>query len=264
MENLLIGAISGNYNIEDVKYWTETSNFKNVKRVLLLYNNTNQILVNYLKQNNIDIIVPNFDFWGNEIEIFETNTGNCNIETSYNLIHNIRFLHIWKYLEDNKYKKVLVTDVRDVYFNRDPFIQISSGGLTATSEVIKYEEEAWNKEHILSNVGILSIELLLNEVYNVGVFGGNYEVVKNICKDIYLISVGKPKVADQTSFNYLIHNSYKHLTAFTNLAHKLAVHLHVVNSGQVPFDITKINEYSIIHQYDRIPGFLLNHYPLQK
>ena len=36
--NLLIGAISGNYNPHDLKNWVETSNWDNCERILLLYN----------------------------------------------------------------------------------------------------------------------------------------------------------------------------------------------------------------------------------
>ena len=92
-------------------------------------------------------------------------------------------------------------------------------------------------------------------VLSVGVFGGNYELIKNICADIYLMSVGKYKVADQTSYNYLIQTKYKDKTIFTNLKDNLAAHLHVINAGLVQFNLDNINQYSIVHQYDRIPGF---------
>jgi hypothetical protein len=98
--------------------------------------------------------------------------------------------------------------------------------------------------------------VLLDEpVYNVGVFGGSAELVKNISSDIYLLSIGKHKVADQTSFNYLIQTKYKHITQFSGINDKFAVHLHVVNEGLVPFDYKVANEYAIIHQYDRITNW---------
>ena len=69
------------------------------------------------------------------------------------------------------------------------------------------------------------------------------------------MSVGKYKVADQTSFNYLIQTKYKNKTIFSNLKDNLAVHLHVINAGLVDFDLKNIKNYKIIHQYDRITGF---------
>lgn len=256
MKNLLIGAISGNYSPSDLINWVETSVWDNVERVLLLYNPSNNGLEEYLKQNNIIVITPVFDFWGNEKIKFNHDTGACDLNTSYELIHNIRFFHIYNFLQNNTYNKVLITDVKDVYFNDNPFNFLDSTLLTATSEEVIYENEEWNKEHIHYNLGLIGLETLLDKpVYNVGVFGGGYEVVKEICADIYLMSVGKYKVADQTSYNYLIQTKYKNNTIFTDLNDNLAVHLHVINAGLVKFDLTNIKNYKIIHQYDRIPGF---------
>jgi len=154
------------------------------------------------------------------------------------------------------YDKVLITDIKDIYFNNNPFDLLSSSFITATSEEIIYENEEWNKAHIHYNLGIIGLQTLLDKpVYNVGVFGGNYELIKNICADIYLMSVGKYKVADQTSYNYLIQTKYKDKTIFTDLKNNLAIHLHVINAGLVQFNLNNINQYSIVHQYDRIPGF---------
>jgi hypothetical protein len=256
MKNLLIGAISGNYTISDIQKWIETSNFENVERILLLYN-SNTKLEQYLKQHNIKCIVPQFNFWGQDVNTFETNTGNLNLHNSYDLIHNSRFLHIWCYLqeESKNYSNVIITDVRDVYFNYDPFAKISNK-LIATSEMIKYQSEDWNKQHLYENLGLIGLNTMLDcDVYNVGVFGGPASLVKDICADIYLLSVGKPKVADQTSFNYLIQTKYKNTTEFSTLLDNYAVHLHVINAGLVKFDLNDIKKYSIIHQYDRIPGF---------
>jgi hypothetical protein len=84
------------------------------------------------------------------------------------------------------------------------------------------------------------------------VFGGSAELVISICKDIYLMSVGKLKVADQTSFNYLINNSYKDKVVHTSINDLFAVHLQVIASGKVAFDLNDINKYIIVHQYDRL------------
>lgn len=256
MTNLLIGAVSGNYTPHDLTNWVETSKWEDCERVLLLYNPINNILEDYLKQNGIIVITPTFDFWGNEKFKFNHDTGVCDFSISYELIHNVRFFHIYNFLQNNIYGKVLITDVKDVYFNSNPFGVLDSQLLTATSEVIIYENEEWNKEHIYYNLGLIGLEKLLNKpVYNVGVFGGGYEIIKEICADIYLMSVGKYKVADQTSYNYLIQTKYKDKTIFTSLEDNLAVHLHVVNAGLVKFNINDIKKYKIIHQYDRIQGF---------
>jgi hypothetical protein len=256
MKNVLIGAISGNYSPQDLQNWVETSKWDDCERVLLLYNPSNNGIEEYLKDNNIDIIYPNFDFWGSEKNQFNSNTGVCDFSSSYDLIHNIRFFHIWNYLQNNVYDKILITDVRDVYFNNNPFDEIPTTSIVATSEEIIYKNEEWNKNHIHYNLGIIGLETLLDKpVYNVGVFGGGYDLIKNICADIYLMSVGKYKVADQTSYNYLIQTKYKNDTIFTDLTNNIAVHLHVINAGLVEFDISNVKKYKIVHQYDRIAGF---------
>jgi hypothetical protein len=253
--NLIIGSISGNYNISDVQNWIETSVFDNTERILILYNN-NQELESYIKHHNISVIKPNFDFWGQEKNHFSTDTGKMDLVNSYDLIHNVRFFHIWNYLQENVYNKILITDVRDVYFNGDPFPFLDDSKLTATSEMITYTSEEWNKQHLYENLGVIGLTQMLScQVFNVGVFGGPYDLVKNICADIYLMSVGKSKVADQTSFNYLIQTKYKYLTTFSLLEDEFAVHLHVVNAGLVPFNLDDIKKYKIVHQYDRIPNF---------
>lgn len=251
--NLLIGAISTNYTPNDIRVWVKSSSKLNCERVLLLYNSDNSDLIQYLQSENVTIVRPNFDFWGNQSNQFNTNTGICNIQVSYDLIHNIRFLHIWSYLQEYHYDKVLITDVKDIYFNTDPFDMISNTHITATSEEIVYEHEHWNKEHLHYNLGVVGLNTLLDKpVYNVGVFGGPYELIKNLCADIYLLAVGKPKVADQTSFNYLIQTKYKQQTQFVSLQDRFAIHLQVIVNGLVAFDLNELINFSIVHQYDRI------------
>ena len=261
--NLLIGAISGNYSVNDIKNWVKTSNFEDTDRVLYLYNSDNKSpLVSYLLENKIDVYIANCDFFGNEQDIFLTDTGKVTPENSYNLVHNIRFLHIANFLRDTNYEKVFITDVKDVIFTQSPFPRVPKEGIIATGEVIRYNQHQWNLEHLYTNLGLIGYGLEEEEVLNVGVFGGGQEDVKSICKEIYLMSCGKFKVADQTSFNYLVRNSYKHKTIFTTLEDKFAVHLHVIKEGIVNFDLNTLKDYTVIHQYDRFGDEIFNYYSL--
>lgn len=267
MKNVLIGAISSNYSTSDIENWVRSA-----RRVLtdedqiyiLAYNfKEDHPVIKYLLENKVEVVIPGFDMWGNSIEEFDTNTGLMTNQTSYKLIHNIRFLHIWWLLSNIEYNQVLITDVKDVIINKRPFSgNLPAECIVASSEVIKYEEHEWNKAHIEQTFGILSIELLNKEVNNVGVVLGTGEVIKTLCLDIYLNAINKNKVADQTAFNYLIQNSYRSRTLFTRLEDKWAVHLHVVNEGLVPFNLHQLNDYTIIHQYDRLGDEILNYYTL--
>ena len=255
-KNLLIGAISGNYSISDIKTWVETSEWIDTNRLLLLYNDNNE-LESWLVSNNVGVIKVPYSFWGHETH-FTTNTGTMDLASSYTLVHNVRFFHMWDYISnniDNNVQNIIITDVRDVHFNENPFRYITDK-IIATSEVIKYCDEQWNQDHLWSNLGLIGIKTLIDtEVLNVGVFGGPVDLVRDICSDIYLMSAGKPKVADQTSFNYLIRTKYKDQSEIVGLDDEFAVHLHVINAGLVPFDLNRIKNFSIVHQYDRIPGY---------
>lgn len=265
-KNLLIGAISGNYTVEDVKPWVLSA-----KRVLteedsivvLCYNMAeNNNLIEYLKNNDIEVIAPDFDLWGHDIQTFETNTGTTNQTNSFRLVHNIRFLHIWYYLTQNEFDNVLITDVKDVIINKRPFDSSANGMIIASSEEILYKDHAWNREHMESSFGLASQDILDCPVYNVGVLYGGGSIVKQLCMDIYLNAMTKHKVADQTSYNYLIQKAYKRKTIFTDLSDRWAVHLHVINEGRVAFDLNTIKEFTIIHQYDRLGNEILNYYTI--
>lgn len=250
--NLLIGAISGNYGIDDIKLWVETSEF-GFSRTLIVFNaDQNSTLIPYLESKNINYILPTYDFWGNDKSFFEHHTGKMNLENSFDLIHNMRFMYIHRYLSESKYDKVLVTDVKDVKFNSNPFDKLPADKLVATGEVIKYKDDNWNMQHLLYNIGIFGFDFKEEEVLNVGVFGGSADLVRDISRDIFLLSVGKPKVADQTSFNYLARTLYKDKFIFTSIEDKIAVHLQVIVNGSVEFDYNTIPDYPIVHQYDRI------------
>ena len=251
-DNLLIGAISGNYGIEDIKTWVDTSEY-GFSRTLIVFNaKDNNELLPYLESKNIKYILPTFDFWGNEKDFFEHHTGRMNLQNSFDLIHNMRFMYIHRYLQEQKYNKVLVTDVKDVKFNTDPFTMLPSDKLLATGEVIKYKDDEWNMQHLIYNIGVFGFDFKEEEVLNVGVFGGSADLVRDLSRDIFLLSAGKPKVADQTSFNYLARTLYKDKFIFTSIHDKVAVHLQVIVNGLVDFDYSTIPYYPIVHQYDRI------------
>ena len=257
--NILIGAISGNYKVGKIKTWVETSAYvrEGYKRVLIIFNRQdNTELVQYCSANKIETIFPSYDFWGQPKEWFEHHTAKADLMSSYELIHNTIYLYINRYLDEfaKEEDRVIVTDVSDVKFNlsKFPFNFIKSNKLVGTSEMIKYKDHQWNYQHLIHNLGVLGLKIEEEEVLNVGVFGGPANLVKDLARDIYLMSVGKPKVADQTSFNFLARTTWKDRFNFSTLQDMFAVHCHVINEGHVKFDLNTLEQYSIIHQYDRL------------
>jgi hypothetical protein len=160
---------------------------------------------------------------------------------------------------------VLLTDVNDIVFNGNPFIWLRNKnfkGIVASSEEVTHEEETWNLENYWTTFGIITEFHKNTKVYNAGTISGTAQEVANLCRDIYLLSINKPRNADQAAYNYLIQNSYKDKTLFTDLSDKWVLHLHVINQKQVPFDLNSIKDYTIIHQYDRLENEILNYYTL--
>lgn len=258
MKDYLIGSISGNYTVNNVKTWIETSNdFENVERVLFLYNDNNTELKSFCIKNNITLIVPDFDFYGNPISEFIADSGKLTPENSHKLIHHIRFLHYAIFLKDiDENARVLLTDVNDVKFQSNPFNHprfSSHSGIIATSEEISFEREKWNLGCLDATLGLFGMgEIRGMKINCAGVIGGSANNLVDICKDIYLMCIGKPRNADQIAFNYLINTRYKNVTSFSGINNNFAIHLHVIAHKLIPFDLSNLNNYSIIHQYDRL------------
>lgn len=256
-KNYLIGAISSNYSVDDIKNWVlSATKLDGVQVVILCYNfNGSESILKFLNDNNVMLLKPGNDYLGRDKDIFESNTGNVNLNNSFELIHNIRFLHMWQFIQNlNDDVLVMVTDVKDIVFNRNPFdeTEIKPNTVYYKNEIIKYSDDQWNIDHIMLNCGIMGNDLLDKKVNNVGCWLSDVKTAKYICKMIYLYSVGKPRVADQTAFNFLIYND----NSFDKVdLDSLAIHLHVIINNKTKIKLADINldEYCVIHQYDRDP-----------
>jgi hypothetical protein len=112
MDDLIIGC-STNYDWSKLKYWINSVNqsgFKG-KKVMILMNCDIETTTKVLKS-------------GFEVISFGTDAvGNLTHQSPF-MVHVERFLHIYNYLKDNKFRYVITTDVKDVIFQKDPFIQL--------------------------------------------------------------------------------------------------------------------------------------------
>ena len=201
------------------------------------------------------------------------------------MIHMLRFLHIYNFLKlyGHEYRYVITTDVRDVIFQTNPsdYVQNVFGsrstGIMAQSEAIKIKDEAWNRDNIIKNFGqYFFVDVMENEVYNVGILAGTTEYIKDLCFHLYQLSSNRPDwVADQAAYNIMLNmlpyndGSYTH---FSQLSDGWTCNLHVTNKpdqleefgphlleprpvfkdGQVVTGATG-QPYVIVHQYDRVP-----------
>ena len=128
----------------------------------------------------------------------------------------VRFLHYKDFLIANrdKYEYVLLTDVRDVYFQSDFFQKMNDGRVQCYEEYLKIEDEKlFNSDWILKLFGqeilkkiehnkILCSGTIVGSVENMIKFLDAFEKVLYKCKDVSVCGM------DQGIFNYIIRECY--------------------------------------------------------
>jgi hypothetical protein len=271
--NLIIGAATG-YNYNQLKPWVESIDEVcgiDVDRVLIVGDISQETRVKLVAKDFQLIDMPHMPGVP---------------------IHVGRFLAIYHYLKDTwqDYKFVVTTDVKDVYFQSNPFdwlekIGFDSFKLVAGSESMKYEDEPWGNENLMQSYGPYVHEVFKqNEIYNVGTIGGQVEYVKDLMFNIFFNSVNRPiPIVDQAVYNVLLQTQpYKNVTYFATQSDGWACqagttadpskmdqfrpHLleaeptfedGLVLTGQdsdSPLVVSKKGTpFAIVHQYDRVP-----------
>ena len=193
-------------------------------------------------------------------------------------LQTARFLHYKDYLKANqhKYKNVLLTDVRDVYFQSDPFSQSSNNTIRFYEEFLKMEDEKlFNAEWIKVLFGDAALaEISHYKILCSGtVIGPVDEVIAFLDRlEKLLITSADVKIggSDQGMLNYQVrkyekgqitiepygHGSILTVSNIDNLIYK-------ISEGKVFYsDGTLI---PVLHQYDRSQQIcsalnLLSHY----
>ena len=257
-KNLIIGGFT-NYEINQLKPWVlSAKEVAGDNDVVLVTGNTTEETVEWLKNQGV-IIVP----------MAQVN----------NLpIHVLRFVSIYEYLRNNwaRYRFVVTTDVKDVYFQVDPFKMIEERcskyyKLLIASEELKYKDEPWGDDNLKQAYGPYVYEQFKNNtIYNVGTFGGVSEYVKDMVFNIFTNAINRPiGICDQAVFNVLIGTQpYKDICYPTNdwaceagtvadptkmnyFRPNLLGYEPVFKDGIVMTHDNYV--YPIVHQYDRVP-----------
>jgi hypothetical protein len=255
-KNLIIGGFT-NYGINQLKPWVLSA--KEVAGinddVVLVTGNTTKETVEWLEGQYVKIVpmldVPNVP------------------------IHVLRFLSIYDYLHKHwqEYEYVITTDVKDVYFQTDPFETLIGHKLIIASEGLKYKDEPWGNENLFQAYGPYVYEQFKNnEIFNVGTFGGQSEYVKDMVFHIFTNGINRPiPIVDQAVYNVLINTQpFKDIVSYT---HDWAAELGTVmdpskieqfrpnllfsepiwKDNQVMIPPMAITPFPIVHQYDRVP-----------
>ena len=127
-KNLIIGGYT-NYGINQLRPWVLSAievAGKNTD-VVLVAGNTSTETVDWLKKQGV-VVIPM-------------------LQVQNIPIHVSRFLSIYDFLYSHWqiYNYVVTTDVKDVYFQKDPFVLLTDKKLVIASEGLKYQDESWCK-----------------------------------------------------------------------------------------------------------------------
>ena len=270
MKDLIVGCAT-NYDWSKLKYWVNSINrsgFEGDKVLILM--NCDKDTVKKISDSGFSIIAFNQD-----------TEGNLKYESSM-MVHVERFFHIYQLLKDNEYRFVITTDVKDVIFQRNPSEWLeewmgndsASDDLVFSSESMKYKDEPWGNQNLMETFGPQIYEDFKNHtIFNVGVLAGRGYAMKDLCMNIFASCLGRPiKICDQSTFNFLIsQHPYLKTSKYTKSEDGWACQLGTTADpskidqfrpfllepspkmeGDKVVTSTGI-EYTIVHQYDRVP-----------
>jgi len=251
-KNLIIGGFT-NYGINQLKPWVlSAKEVAGDNDVVLVYGNASDETLDWLVEQGV-VVIPM-------------------LQVQNIPIHVLRFLSIYEYLENHwfDYNYVVTTDVKDVYFQADPFEDIIHHKLIIASEGLRYKDEPWGNNNLFQAYGpYVHDKFKNNEIYNVGTFGGKSEYVKDMVFHIFTNGINRPiPIVDQAVFNVLINTQpFKDIVYKTyTWAAELGTIMDPSKIGQFRPNLLS-NEpvwedrlvkygsqpYAIVHQYDRVP-----------
>ena len=252
-KNLIIGGFT-NYGINQLKPWViSAKEVAGASDVVLVYGNATQETLDWLRSQGVILfpmlVVPNIP------------------------IHVLRFLSIYEYLENNwfNYNYVVTTDVKDVYFQADPFTFLNGRKIVIASEGLRYKDEPWGNENLHQAYGQYVYDKFKNnEIFNVGTFGGKSEYVKDMVFHIFTNGINRPiPIVDQAVFNVLINTQ-----PFKDVIQKTTQWAAELGTIMDPSKIDQFRPnllfpepvfengllkdwtgqtFPIVHQYDRVP-----------
>ena len=259
--NLIIGGFT-NYGINQLKPWVLSAKEVADKNtdVVLVYGNASQETLDWLTEQGV-LLWPMVQQPGIPPHVMR--------------FHSLYDFMTYKWQE---YNYVVATDVKDVYFQKDPteFVEWhcknyeDAYDYVIASEGLKYKDEPWGNENLMQAYGPYVYEHFKdNEIFNVGTFGGKSEFMKDMFFNIFTNAINRPiPIVDQAVFNVLINTQpFKGVVTKTmqwaaelgtimdpskinsfrpNLLHPEPT----FEDGVVKYEGTP---FPIVHQYDRVP-----------
>lgn len=267
MKDLIIGASTG-YTWDTLKYWVNSINQCGFEGDKVL------ILMNCDRETTMKVANAGFTIIGFEQDA----QGNLVYKHEGIPVHVERFIHIYEHLCRTDYRYVITTDVKDVIFQKNPieFIEENIGdkNLMFASESLRYKDEAWGNQNLLETYGKYIYDKFKdNEIYNVGVLAGKGSAMRDLCINIFTAAINRPiPICDQSTFNFMIsQHPYTDTSKYMKSEDGWACQLGTTGDPSKieqfkPYLLEKTPifedgkvwtshgyEFTIVHQYDRVP-----------
>ena len=221
-KDLIVGVVD-NYDWDKIKYWAnsiEQSGFAGHK-ALIVYNMDKTTADKLTEKQFMLIGCSQYDEEKGFVFV-----GNTNIMVD-------RFLHIQNFLamldKPMDVNRVIITDVRDVVFQKNPTEwldknYLKSFDIVVGSENMTYDNEPWGKNNLAKSFGEYFLERKREHpIYCAGVIAGDLDSIKDFCLNLWLICRGlNPWVEggggpDQAAMNIMIDlEAYHFSTLFTD------------------------------------------------
>ena len=258
MKKALIG-LSNNVvtNFSKVKNWAKSFKKYSDGDVILLCANSTEEDLQLCRENNI---IP----------------VSVNIEDTWYINHK-RLNCTAEYLKQTQYDVVLVTDVFDVVFQRDPFEQldINSYDVFISGEGVKVSQEPWNADNINKIFPEEISKCRDIEIVNSGIIAGKPSAVIALYKQLFdLCEKGSDQhnIKDQAALNVMVANNQINKLKILNLDDGWVVHCAVAGPPQffegwgfktnIKYGIPRLvndtivnklnKKYSMVHQFNRV------------
>jgi hypothetical protein len=247
-KNLIMGTISY-YRWEDIKPFfksLEKTGFSGEVTIFIEY--VDEKTKKRLKNLNYKVNMVPFQRVGLE-KIFIIN------DYRYYLYHN--------FLNENsdRYNNILLTDVRDVYFQADPFnANWSSDAITVAKECLNVSDEFWNTKWILKKYGSHIYSSLQDKTILCSgtTFGSAILISQYINKMVESLFYGEyHPMSDQAVHNYLIYSRKIEPVIFADNYQGPIMTLGLENEWNIKINqdrkvlLNNGDVAPILHQYDR-------------
>jgi hypothetical protein len=193
--------------------------------------------------------------------------------------HTEKFRIVAEILDEQEFRFVVLTDLRDLIFQTDPILWLQNNladdkGIAVATESVRHGDSDWLMDNMFRSFGREAEQRMKNEeVYNSGVVAGRASVIKDFFRAIYNKCLISPHgLPDQAAMNLLLRQEPWHSqTQFNSVASGMVLNARSgsLNSQRMEKEIpvwtdegVSINGklFCMVHQYPHYCGCLERKY----